>query len=221
MSEKKALLVLRLEGVLQAWGENSKWDYRDSASMPTRSGIVGLLACALGYERGNPGIAQLASNLTIAVRADRQGTKFADFQTVQGEPLMAANGKPRGGGNTIISRREYLQDASFTVFIECGDSLCEALTAALENPKWCLYLGRKNCVPSRPVLECAFTEYDSLEDCVVHYPPADRAQYPMSVEWEQTKNGLSSRSRSDGVGEGERNYTLRTVWQGVVKGAES
>lgn len=179
MAEKKALLILRLEGVLQAWGENSKWDYRDSASMPTRSGIVGLLACALGYERGDERISELAGALNIAVRADRQGSRFVDFQTVQGEPLLSALGKPRKekgeSGNTIISRREYLQDASFTVFIECGDELCSTLAGALEAPRWCLYLGRKNCVPSRPVLECAHADYASLEDCVLHYPPADKA----------------------------------------------
>lgn len=35
------MLMLRLEGVLQSWGEHSRFDSRDSASMPTKSGVVG------------------------------------------------------------------------------------------------------------------------------------------------------------------------------------
>ena len=44
MAENKKLLVLCLEGVLQSWGEDAKWDIRDSSDMPTKSGIVGLIA---------------------------------------------------------------------------------------------------------------------------------------------------------------------------------
>ena len=49
MAETKQLLVLRLDGPLQSWGENAKWDFRDSSTMPTKSGIVGLLA--YGFHR--------------------------------------------------------------------------------------------------------------------------------------------------------------------------
>ena len=48
MEEKKTLLMLRLEGALQSWGDHSKWDIRDSGDFPSKSGVVGLLACAMG-----------------------------------------------------------------------------------------------------------------------------------------------------------------------------
>ena len=118
MAEKKTLLILRLEGVLQSWGEMSKWDFRDSADFPTKSGIVGLMGCALGLERGDPKLGELDAALTLAVRADRPGTRTVDFQTVTGNPLRNAEGKPKSGGNTIISRRAYLQDACFTAFLD-------------------------------------------------------------------------------------------------------
>ena len=35
------LLILRLEGALQSWGERSHWDHRDTANFPTKSGVVG------------------------------------------------------------------------------------------------------------------------------------------------------------------------------------
>ena len=84
------ILVLRLEGVLQSWGERSKWDYRDSAILPTKSGIVGLLGCALGLERNDSRLAKLNHSLHMAVRADRQGTEMVDFHTVRSMELLNA-----------------------------------------------------------------------------------------------------------------------------------
>ena len=66
MAERKNLLILRLEGALQSWGENAKWDFRDSSSMPTKSGIVGLLGCAMGLERNSEVLAELAQNIAVA-----------------------------------------------------------------------------------------------------------------------------------------------------------
>ena len=44
-----AVLLLRLSAPLQAWGtENSKFEIRKTGREPSKSGIVGLLAAALG-----------------------------------------------------------------------------------------------------------------------------------------------------------------------------
>ena len=86
----KTLLILRLEGVLQSWGDHSKWDMRDSGDFPSKSGVVGLLACALGLERDDPEIVELSANLHMAVRADRPGIRMLDFHTVRGNPLYNA-----------------------------------------------------------------------------------------------------------------------------------
>ena len=148
--------------------------------MPTKSGIVGLLGCALGVERDSPELAELAQSITIAVRADRPGVKFVDFQTVTGNPLMAASGKPKTTGNTILSPHAYLQDACFTVFIETTDDWRERIVKALRDPKWCIYLGRKNCVPNRPVFESITDEYATLLEAVERYPASERANHPMT-----------------------------------------
>ena len=159
---KKKLLILRLEGALQSWDASSKWDERSTGDFPTKSGVVGLLGCALGLERKNAALVALNKALTMAVRADRRGDHFTDFQTVTGFPLRNAEGKPKTTGNTIISKRSYLQDACFTVFLEMDEAWHDQLVYALKAPKWCLYLGRKTCVPSRPVLECEEPPYASL-----------------------------------------------------------
>lgn len=217
MAEMKHLLILRLEGALQSWGENAKWDFRDSSSMPTKSGIVGLLGCAMGEPRGSEVLVELAQSITVAVRADRPGVKFVDFQTVQGDPLMAATGKPKTTGNTILSPHAYLQDACFTVFIETTDAWRERIVTGLKTPKWCVYLGRKNCVPSRPVLECEDAEYPSLEDALKGYPAADRAEPNMVYELELSDGTEASVVRSDDLVGAKRQFDLRRVWRGVIR----
>lgn len=217
MAEMKHLLILRLEGALQSWGESSKWDFRDSSTMPTKSGIVGLLGCAMGEARGSEVLAELAKGMTIAVRADRPGVKFVDFQTVQGNPLMAATGKPKTTGNTILSPHAYLQDACFTVFIEIADVWRERIVAALKTPKWCMYLGRKNCVPSRPVLECECAEYACFEDALSEYPAAERAEYPMVYECEVPDASATGLLRPDDLIGTGRQFDLRRVWRGVIR----
>ena len=219
MAEKKNLLVLRLEGALQSWGENAKWDFRDSSTMPTKSGIVGLLGCALGLERGSDALVNLAGSITVAVRADRPGVKFVDFQTVQGHPLMAATGKPKTTGNTILSPHAYIQDACFTVFIDTTPEWQEQITAALQEPKWCLYLGRKNCVPSRPVL-ADMVEYADLTEALKKYPAAERAEKIMTYECELPDFGLTSVVRPDNLVGVDRKFDLRRVWRGTVKREE-
>lgn len=217
MAEKKTLLILRLEGVLQSWGEMSKWDFRDSADFPTKSGIVGLLGCALGLERGDPMLGELNTALKLAVRADRQGTRTVDFQTVTGNPLLNAEGKPKSGGNTIISRRAYLQDACFTAFLDLPEDWQARVANALCEPKWPIFLGRKNCVPSRPVWEAESSDYASLEEAVHLYPAAERVDMPMVYEVEEPSPALGSHLRPDSRLDGGRNFALRRVWRGAVK----
>lgn len=216
MAEKK-LLILRLEGVLQAWDATSKWDERGTEDFPTKSGIVGLLGCALGLERGDPELAALNAAITVAVRADRPGERFVDFQTVTGSPLLNADGKPKSTGNTLISERSYLQDACFTVFLETDERWHDRLVAALKEPKWCLYLGRKACVPSRPVLECACPAYSGLTEAMRRYPPAERAVFPMPFETELADDSLASLSRPDDLLDANRGFARRRVWRGIIK----
>ena len=87
------ILVLRLEGLLQSWGEHSKWIYRDSAPMPTKSGVIGMIGCAMGLERDDDRLKSLSDNLYMAVRADRPGRETVDFHTVRSKEFLNAQGK--------------------------------------------------------------------------------------------------------------------------------
>jgi CRISPR system Cascade subunit CasD len=135
---------------MQSWGCRSRFDNRDTAMEPTRSGVFGLLAAALGVPREDWATpARWDESLRFGVRVDRprgrsgaSGFRLAtDYQTAQS--VLRASGKGLAG--TVLSRRHYLADARFTVGLESRDlELLRAMEAGLKNPVWPLSLGRKS-----------------------------------------------------------------------------
>lgn len=80
-----ATLLLRLAAPLQSWGADSKFETRKTNREPTKSGVIGLLAAALGLRRDDAaGLARL-NGLHFAVRADREGSLLVDFHTANRE----------------------------------------------------------------------------------------------------------------------------------------
>src|SRR5262245_32759321 len=77
-------LFLRLEGPLQSWSLRDHWEERSTASEPTKSGVIGLLGCALGLHRGDDRLRRLSEALRMGVRIDRQGTVLVDYHTTGG-----------------------------------------------------------------------------------------------------------------------------------------
>lgn len=159
-------LILRLDGPMQAWGTHTFEDFRPSNLLPTRSGLLGLLGACLGLERGDlTGQAQLAASVEFTVRVDTQlsrsgggrpvakpGIKLPDFHTV-----MDAR-KVDGSVNKfpVVSRREYLFDAAFTIIVGSKPNApvsLEHIAEALRRPCYTPTLGRRSCPPTRPLLE--------------------------------------------------------------------
>ena len=221
MEDSKTLIILRLEGPFQSWGDHSKWDDRDSGMFPTKSGIVGLIACAMGLRRGDAALVDLSKNIRIAVRADRAGTYALDYQTVQGRPRLATaeNGLRAADMSNIVSPRWYLEDASFLVAVEAPERLIGPIEAALKAPKWPIYLGRKSCVPSRPVFERTTEEYSSLMDALERYPLAQRSDAGscLRYECEDVTQGVACYTRSDELTAPNREFALRQIYTGTVR----
>lgn len=147
-------LFLRLEGPLQSWGERARWTERDTALEPTKSGVVGLLACALGWSEDSD-LRHLSQAIRMAVRCDKPGVLLDDYHTVVGG-VLSAQGKVKTNQNTkepetVVSHRVYLCDASFLVVIQAAPEWIARVASALKNPVWPYYLGRKSCVPAVPV----------------------------------------------------------------------
>lgn len=181
------ILVLRLEGPLQSWGERSRWDHRDTAEFPTKSGIVGLIGCAMGIPRDSDRLRALAAELTMAVRMDRHGSVLTDFHTVQGRVGKILSAAGAGRSDTIVTPREYLEDACFSVFLTGKQELLDACMNALQAPAWIPYLGRKSCVPAMPLLPIMTDTYSSLQEAVEQYRwrvPVRSPSWPMRAEIE-------------------------------------
>lgn len=161
-------LFLRLEGPLQSWGERARWSVRDSAPEPTKSGVVGLLGCALGVSEDDD-LRKISRAIKIGVRCDRPGTVLIDYHTVVGG-VMSAEGKVKRNATTkepetVVSLRYYLCDASFLVAIQSDPQWIERLAFAVQHPVWPYYLGRKACPPTCPIYDGEGT-YSSLEEAI-------------------------------------------------------
>jgi CRISPR system Cascade subunit CasD len=147
------VLVLRLEGPLQAWSAQGKLVIRDTEREPTKSGVIGLLGAALGMERSDDVTLSGLASLKMGVRVDRAGTLLRDYHT-------AGGGTFRGERRYFVhdtkacvpSERYYLQDASFVAALAGDDALVLRIATALESPRYALFLGRRSCPPSVPVL---------------------------------------------------------------------
>ncbi len=130
-------LLIRLAAPLQAWGSDSKFNTRRTEREPTKSGVIGLCACALGRKRTDP-ITDLAE-LHYGVRTNKQGQLITDFQTAKNE------------STSFLSYRHYLADAEFTAGLEGDAELLMKIDAALGSPVYPLFLGRRGCPPTLPL----------------------------------------------------------------------
>ncbi len=167
-------LFLRLEGPLQAWGvQESKFAVRRTAEAPTKSGIIGMLCAALGISRSDAAKDWLPklSALQMGVRIDMPGIRWWDYHTVGADMQMRiAEGEDKTKSGAMLTRREYICDASFLVALQGEPELIEELITALQKPKWTLYLGRKSCSPSRPILEHQSSFFPDLLSALTSVP---------------------------------------------------
>jgi len=166
-------LLLWLQAPLQSWGHDSKFGRRDTLNFPTKSGVLGLVCCALGEGGEQTELLAEFAPLKQTVLSFVRSRLNAGGETikVEPEPLLrdfhmvgsgyddsdpwatllipkTAEGKKAVGGGTKMTYRYYLQDAYFAVILETPDNKTQTLADALQNPVWDLYLGRKACVPT-------------------------------------------------------------------------
>ena len=143
-------LLLRLAAPMQAWGIASNFDTRKMALAPTKSGVIGLLAAALGIRRDAPERLTPLNQLRFGVRTDRAGSLLVDFHTAGN--LTPLQKKQKLKETPYITRRHYLADAVFLVGLESTDrALLEQLADALQSPAYPLFLGRRSCPPTLPL----------------------------------------------------------------------
>ena len=155
-----ATLLLRLAAPLQAWGADSKFETRKTNREPTKSGVIGLLAAALGLRRDESEALARLAQLRFGVRVEREGQLLVDYHTAKAQDQKTS----------YVTYRHYLQDAVFLAGIESEDTaLLQQLQQALLHPAFPLYLGRRSCPPTLPL--CLGLRQCPLQEALQTEPP--------------------------------------------------
>lgn len=181
-----ATLLLRLAAPLQAWGINSKFETRNTEREPSKSGVIGLLAAALGYKRYESDKLDELNKLHFGVRTDREGKLLRDFHTA----------KAKTEKNPYVTNRYYLSDAVFLVGIEGDHEQLEELTYALSHPAYPLFLGRRSCPPTLPL--CLGIRELPLIDALKSEPSLVKNPHgPMRLTLDADTNSKSVAAKQD------------------------
>ncbi|GAA1314536.1 type I-E CRISPR-associated protein Cas5/CasD [Saccharothrix xinjiangensis] len=158
-------LALCFDAPLQSWGTRSRGIIRDTTLEPTKSGVVGLLAAALGKHREDDQATERLAALRMAVRVDREGILERDYHTTGNVPTTEGRGH-----RTVVSERYYLADALFLVVLEGDPVLLEELNDRVDRPHWPLFFGRRAFVPARPLLTNRALSTEPADTVIATHP---------------------------------------------------
>jgi len=176
-------LVFQLQAPLSSWGDTAVGEYRGSYEHPGESALIGLLGAALGIRREDEAAhAALRQGYGFAVGVQSGGKLLRDYHTAQVPGRAALKGRPHATRrdelgvpkddlNTILSTRDYRQDAASLIAIQPRSDAAhplEVLADALRKPRFVLYLGRKSCPPAAPLHPVVITA-DSALGAFVEY----------------------------------------------------
>lgn len=171
------LLIFNLLGPMASWGEEAVGEVRGSASMPTRSAVLGLVGACLGIDRGEEeALMNLERELGLAIRQHSSGVLLRDYHSVQvaepkkGEAMHTRREELRAERiHTLLSQRDYRVDGAWTAGIwerGGGRGLLERIQSAMLRPGFIPYLGRRACplsLPLAPKIVAVEDVLDSLE----------------------------------------------------------
>ncbi len=171
-------LLLWFEGPMQSWGSSSRFGRRESEAFPTKSGVLGMIAAALGKTGEQvewlKSVSSYPMNVTIFSRTGQKPEVIRDFHTVGNgynvddswENLMipkTTDGKSPNGSGSKLTYRFYLQDACYAVVFQLPLTQAEIIASALQNPTWGCSLGRKSCVPTEWIFQGIYESEELIQ----------------------------------------------------------
>jgi CRISPR system Cascade subunit CasD len=148
--------------------------------------------------------------------------RLDDFHTVGGgydkETQRQSIPRKASGGpcdNPTVSRRQYLNDARFGVILVGDRFVLERAAAALQDPIWGVWLGRKSCIPAELIFRGIFEMRAEAQRNLIGDAPID--QFTRLEEVANLDAGTDSYNdqpvsfgTSDSSAEG-RDYSVRRV----------
>ena len=191
-------LVFQLQASLAAWGDVAVGEYRGSRDAPGASALIGLLGAALGAVRDDEAAhAALRDSYLFAVGTVTSGQLLRDYQTAQVPGRAQLKGRPHHTRrdelnlpkhelNTILSTRDYRQNAAWAVAVQAQAGAVHSLHAlaqALREPRFVLYLGRKCCPPAAPLAPVVHEAESAHAALVAYLAAADTPATLRSLAW--------------------------------------
>lgn len=229
MSAKTACLALLLDAPMQSWGCESRFQRRTTGLHPTKSGVIGMICAAMGVAKGSveeqvtlPMLAEM--NMTsIAIPRTRRNAwsgeteelavgRLEDFHTVLDTRRASGSMNP----DPVVTRRQYLMDARFGVILKGDRNLLERVDAALQNPAWGFWLGRKSCIPAQPVPRGVFhSASEAYQALVGDAPPNAYTTVSEVTTFAEGTDSLNDQpvSFGDGTSSGpdKRQFAVRRI----------
>lgn len=191
-------LVMQFEGPLVAFGGIAMDHVRPTWDFPAASMVTGLIGNALGWHWCDTDRHQnLQDRLVFAVYKHRRGFLLTDMQNAEmnrEDEGWTTWERPEGrtGANRTYDsphrrKREYHADASARLVLrlrQAGEApTIAALIQAFHFPARPLFIGRKPCLPSRPLVAAnadrcveAASAYDALCAVASRNPSTTRKQ---------------------------------------------
>lgn len=237
-------LLMRLRAPLIAFGGETIDNYGVIRDFPALSMVAGLLANALGWDRGDDvKHNRLQERLVMGARLDADGSRVEDYQTAllfEDDAGWTTFGKKEGRkpspsyvpmpdgrkGLTLQRYRHYHADMHVLVALRLQPAdefptLVE-LASALDKPARPLFVGRKNCLPTDRLM-AGWIEADDILGALQCAEPT--LQTPVRAQWPDGEGRLpGQQDRCLDVCD-ERNWTSgvhggwRPVREGLIKSA--
>ena len=163
-------LILRFDAPIVSFGTVLVDQHGFTDYFPGLSMLTGLVANALGWHHGDfDKLQALQNRIDFAARWDVRPEQMLDYHTADlGSPKMRNPGwttrgerEHRAGGpaakyGTHQRYRRYLNDGLMTIALGLtneGAPDLDEIKTALARPARPLFLGRKTCLPARPLLD--------------------------------------------------------------------
>jgi CRISPR system Cascade subunit CasD len=177
-------VLLWLESPMQSWGFESKFSFGNKTTFefPTKSGVMGLLCCALGMSKDENNFLEKFTHLHQTAFSYKKkpynkekNDILSDFNMIASsydindkwESLMSlrlADGKMPGDSHGKLSIKKYVLNSFFAVILEVPEDLVSIISDSLVKPVWPIYLGRKNCIPNEFIYQGTFYDDRSVKE---------------------------------------------------------
>lgn len=138
---------------------------RDTTTRPTKSMIVGLIACSMGCQRRDKDISNLSDAISVqSTTINKMANLWQDYQNAHIRDFDSLGHYGSGDDKNVQRWKTYVLNGEYLVFVGSdNDELLKSIYHALSRPFWPLFAGRKCCVFSNSVTEPEFFIYDESD----------------------------------------------------------